>query len=634
MIILHLLAFFAAAFAVAYYFRSSLPETIPLVFCGLALILYPLAFFRALGLIDVIAIALCLAVLIYFYVQYQRLGGKEFWHRCRPILGDLRFWAFLGVAVVMICLVQFRQVLEWDAYNFWAPDIKSLFYRNGFAGQYCNVSPGFGDYPPIMQLLLWWFLHLGGAWQEQTLFVGYFLFGASLLFALAGKFIRSNRFWTFPLAVGLGFVVLLLPGLVDTSWYRSLYMDPVMALVFGSMLGLAVGDNPNDRRQREISFFLLALFLTLMKSIGFLWALFAIVFYFLWHHRSRSGRSFAAITLAGVAGVYGSWALFCKLTERTTTLTVSLAPTLGSRIRELLGGTLLASGHNAAFLSSFLKAFFTESVHLGATALPGLTPFFTVLLILGSFALLGRAGLLNPKECRKLLIYAAAVLGFTYLMLLTAHLTIFYEETAYLEPAKMAEQMTRYSSPATLGLLMLAGTVLTRKRRLKNIFPSPTLLKAVAVFLILAGTCWGTVMDGFIAGHDRLNESRITLREQRLAEYGTYIAAASAISVDDPRARVLLCTATAEDFELKAPVIAYAVSPISMMALSLPSGDNAATVIASLQTAHAGYLYVTRCDGETGKSLGKYTKGGTFVTDTLYQVTYRDHGDPLFSTAR
>ena len=41
----------------------------------------------------------------------------------------------------------------WDDYNFWATDVKSIFYRNGFADKYANAAPEFGDYPPGTQMM-------------------------------------------------------------------------------------------------------------------------------------------------------------------------------------------------------------------------------------------------------------------------------------------------------------------------------------------------------------------------------------------------------------------------------------------------------------------------------------------------
>ena len=43
--------------------------------------------------------------------------------------------AFIMVIVVTVC-VRDKAVSWWDDYNFWATDVKSLFYLNGFADKY------------------------------------------------------------------------------------------------------------------------------------------------------------------------------------------------------------------------------------------------------------------------------------------------------------------------------------------------------------------------------------------------------------------------------------------------------------------------------------------------------------------
>ena len=47
----------------------------------------------------------------------------------------------------------------WDDLNFWATDVKALYALDGFAAKYTNAASEFGDYPPGIQLLKWWFVH-------------------------------------------------------------------------------------------------------------------------------------------------------------------------------------------------------------------------------------------------------------------------------------------------------------------------------------------------------------------------------------------------------------------------------------------------------------------------------------------
>ena len=72
--------------------------------------------------------------------------------------------------------------------NFWATDVKGLWFLDGFAGKYGNVAPEFGDYPPAIQLFKWFFLHMsGGEYREGLGFAGYVCLNFILLLPLISK---------------------------------------------------------------------------------------------------------------------------------------------------------------------------------------------------------------------------------------------------------------------------------------------------------------------------------------------------------------------------------------------------------------------------------------------------------------
>ena len=61
---------------------------------------------------------------------------------CRKICVPSFLVALLFVILISV-LVNDKCVSWWDEINFWAADVKSIFYRNGFAAKYENVAPEF-----------------------------------------------------------------------------------------------------------------------------------------------------------------------------------------------------------------------------------------------------------------------------------------------------------------------------------------------------------------------------------------------------------------------------------------------------------------------------------------------------------
>lgn len=273
-------------------------------------------------------------------------------------------------------------------------------------------------------------------------------------------------------------------------------------------------------------------------------------------------------------------------------------------------------------MRSFFTAFLKESVHRYSSVNIDLTPAFIAVLVFGVVWLLYRQRSVTLTEGKKLIGYELLIFLITYSMLLFAHLTMFYHETAYLESSKMIEQMTRYSSPANLGLLMLSIALLLRHGKEKG-FPKKASMAAICV-LIVCCSGWGVVVDGFIPGHDRLDPQRQQLREDIFNEYKPFIEAVGSISADDPCGRILLCE-EGEGFGSKLPIIGYLVSPRSMMGVELNDGLSGKDVLLLAKNGHCGYLYITEGSDLQKKELtAALGLDREFQWGRLYHIT-----DPL-----
>lgn len=130
----------------------------------------------------------------------------------------------------------------WDDLNFWATDVKALYALDGFAAKYTNAASEFGDYPPGIQLLKWWFVHLKpDGFSEGLMFAGYyfgvFVFLTPLLSRLDEALQTDRRtvkqlFWTVVLVVCLA----AFPSMTETFYLGGMCADLVMAVIYGVIL--------------------------------------------------------------------------------------------------------------------------------------------------------------------------------------------------------------------------------------------------------------------------------------------------------------------------------------------------------------------------------------------------------------
>ena len=138
------------------------------------------------------------------------------------------------------------------------------------------------------------------------------------------------------------------------------------------------------------------------------------------------------------------------------------------------------------------------------------------------------------------------------------------------------------------------------------------------ILLILSSTCYSNVLDCFVKGHDPLNETRISSRDETLRSYRDYIEETKKIPLNEGVSRVLLCTTYEEKFDYKNCVVSYNVSPVSMMYFNQPSENSYTDIIDALQNSRAGYLYITQCSEAT---LAEFRKEKPdFQTETLYKA--------------
>ncbi|MBQ4382638.1 MAG: hypothetical protein II794_07880, partial [Oscillospiraceae bacterium] len=133
-------SFFAMTFAVARRRGTSPIEEAPWLLCALGLLQYVLAFFGAMSSSDIFLLLGGTAALVLTARWALRRGTKKLLLELRRQLLDPFFVVSLALVITALVLLRQERILEWDGYNFWGPDVKSLFFRDGFAPRYSNPA--------------------------------------------------------------------------------------------------------------------------------------------------------------------------------------------------------------------------------------------------------------------------------------------------------------------------------------------------------------------------------------------------------------------------------------------------------------------------------------------------------------
>ena len=165
----------------SYRYKENIGNTIPVAYAALGLFMYAFAITGFLRCVFIVAF-LYIAINLFYMVKKGDLRAERLAY-LRKSLVSPGVICLMAAAVIIGFLTSELAFSWWDDINFWSQDAKQIFYLNGFAGKYGNVSPEFGDYPPAGSLYKCLFLFAGlGKYRENLQFLGYFV--TNLIFML------------------------------------------------------------------------------------------------------------------------------------------------------------------------------------------------------------------------------------------------------------------------------------------------------------------------------------------------------------------------------------------------------------------------------------------------------------------
>ncbi len=183
MYVFTLLAILLASLIIAYKEDSKICETVWPICIVMIILMYVLAFFRCLWLVDYISIGISGILLVWILKN----------NLYKEIFNKLATPQNLAIIIAMIIIFVWQKDAKVDISGenlFYAADVKSLHALSGFARTYGTVIPKYGDYVPGMQLFQWFFLHMSKTQYKEGLgIVGYSLLNMILLLPLL-RYIR------------------------------------------------------------------------------------------------------------------------------------------------------------------------------------------------------------------------------------------------------------------------------------------------------------------------------------------------------------------------------------------------------------------------------------------------------------
>ena len=616
MLFIVILALLLLSGTVALRYKKNILDVITVFFAALILTLYVLAFFRGMKIVAAIAIIVICLVVTNVFFKARRAGENGFAELLNilKLIADPYVIWFVLITFLVGIATKDMAFTWWDDINFWSSDAKQLFYLNGFPGKYGNVSPEFGDYPPVTSIAKWLFLQIRGKeYTESLQFLGYFCLNGVFLLPLLGKIkeytdgAKAGKVAKW--AVSLVFVIaaLLIPGVFNGIIYYGTPADVTMAIVYGALL-LAIYDSSGHGN--FFYFARIALYagvLLLTKTVGFEWTLFTLVFYLLMGKRDKAIWA----SVFGAGAFFGSWSIFCLINRRVAKLT-------GASIKMATSGSYTAPDNTGDKLKFFAEGFVFEPMHSDHNFTVDLSALAAVLLIFFFVFILYNMKILGRIETKKIALITLITGLIAYGIVFLAHISIFQGEDQYLNAFAMGISISRYCAPFTLGsFYLLSGIMFNRlKRKSGKSYRIAATLMLLFIFL----TADYTGVYKYLAGYRATLSDDVAGVSDMVGDEGRKIAGA----VSDERyfgKRVLIFRDGHDYYWVHNAYINKEASPVPLVyADYLAEADTPQSIMDKIRESHAEYIYVEDETGESEKVFSEIIKNGEYRPGVVYSL--------------
>ena len=602
MVIFQIAALLILILGISWKFKVRMVETISVGVSIWVLLLYLLSFLRGLTFSDYIAMMFLIAVGIAFFRMSENRRRELLLFARKELTDPGTITALVMVVVVTVC-VKDKAVSWWDDYNFWATDVKSLFYVNGFADKYANVAAEFGDYPPGTQMMKWWFLHFSpDEFKEGLMFAGYYFMNLAFLFPLLCILKKRN---VLQMAAGAA-VLWLFPVVAEAFWLDGCCADLTMAVVYGAFLVSVVDRAGHDRLFYYGRQALYLMVLVLCKNTGFIWVAFGLLFDYGYHLLNRK-KDYRALLLVTVLPVFTevSWLAFCLFNRRVAKLT-------GTAI-QMATGNMNIPFYQEDMVKAFVEAFVKWPLHRANTFAIDLSPLSLFCLILLFIFFMYRFHIINKTMAvyTGLFMLVTGVLFYSFNLI--SHLTIFAVETQYLEPYGMVCSIERYGAPFMIGgLYLIAWMVLKESKTLWG--------TVLCLAFVLLTTDYQAAYRGLIGYRNSIAEvleQRNEIVDAAAERFCESIGAGRRESIG----RVLYLRDISDVSWVRNTYISFEAAPVSVMYGNMDADHmGSQDIVNAIQNAHAGFLYVDKLEGSGSEAFTLLTDNEEFEYSCLYQV--------------
>lgn len=260
MIILIYLILISFSLFLLFRYDERIEDTLPYTFILIIIFLFLMGLIGLLkASVYIVAILGCLSFLYVIYV-FIKVKNR------RKILKKIFTPGFVIYNFFFIFFLFYhhgRLLTNWDEFTHWGDVVKVMYTINDFSTNSKSLS-AFQTYLPGISLFQYFFQVLIGKFNESYLFFSNHLLFISFLLPFTKKFE-----WNKPLKIIISVIsYVLVPIILFNSFYKTIYVDCLLGIVFGFVLVNIYLSRDNFDKKAIVKISLSLIMLSLVKDIG------------------------------------------------------------------------------------------------------------------------------------------------------------------------------------------------------------------------------------------------------------------------------------------------------------------------------------------------------------------------------
>lgn len=243
----------------------------------------------SLRLFSYIAIGLMLSVAIVCIIYVSRAGFSQ---RLRSYVFTPAFSVCVVTCVAFCVIFSTHKLMHWDDLSYWGIYVKDIFCLDRLPLGVENCTISYKDYPPIQQIMQYFFMFMENDFNEPVAFCTNVCFLYILMLPFLSGFCKVKSTLG---RIGTVILYLIFPHIFTTQFYYKLGLDFLISVLFGYGIYLIIKDcdrNEADSKHipgsilcnsdevfRLMGLIIVSSYLAVIKTSGGLLTIFLTVFY-------------------------------------------------------------------------------------------------------------------------------------------------------------------------------------------------------------------------------------------------------------------------------------------------------------------------------------------------------------------